>query len=461
MRRYFFLIFFCWLLPYLVHGQDLPYNFTAEFKTGAAIEGTLPFWHYANQWGEVDPSGANTILKTGFTKRFFENSDRWDLELGTELISRYSKNPTAFFKQLYSKLDYSIFRLQVGRYEDITGNVNKTLSMGSMSFSGNATPLPKVKVSIPEFQPLPLTGGYIKIRGAWGHGWMENDRYTRKALLIEQYGYARIGGDLPLNLIGGLHHFSFWGGNNRSFGNIPETLDDFFNVAFALGEGGQDAPPVDQAYFLGDHKGYWDFGAEINLQRIKINLYRQFILEDKDNVKLKSPQDGLYGVSVENKNGELLQAFLWEFLYTKWQNGPIFDVPENGRGGIGGRDNYYNHSTYRSGWTYFGNTIGTPLLFPRGDGLGIANNRVVAHHWGMEGALSSVQDYQLMVTYSRNYGTYNNPIEPRKDSYSIITSTDYRPERWDNISFSASLAADFRELHGSNLGLMLGISWNY
>lgn len=459
MRRYLLLLLLCLLVPYWAHGQEAAFDYAIEFKSAAATDGELPFWLYANRWGTVDPTSANAILNAQVSKTFLRDSDLWDLEVGAELTSRYSKNPAAFFKQLYAKVGLGIFKLEIGRFEDITGNVCKPLSMGSMSFSGNATPLPKVKFSIPDYQPLPLTGGFIEIRGAWGHGWMEESRYVSNAYLIEQYGYARIGGDLPIHLIGGIHHFAFWGGKNHEFGQIPQSLNDYFNVALALGAGGEDAPPRDQSYFLGDHKGYWDFGAEIDLEPLKISLYKQFILEDKDNVKLKSPQDGLYGLSVENKGGKLVKAFLWEFLYTKWQNGP--SCPGCGpRGGSGGQDNYYNHATYQSGWTYFGNTIGTPLLFPRDDGLGIANNRVVAHHLGLMGRLSDVQDYKLMVTYSRNYGTYQNPIEPRLDGYSFLASTSYQPERWENLSFNASLAADFGELHGQNLGVMFGVSFS-
>lgn len=447
------------LIPLLSYGQESPFDYSVELKTAVSANGELPFWLYANQWGEVDPSGANAILNTKLSKSFFEQSERWNAEVGTELTSRYSKNSAAFFKQLYGQIDYRALRLEVGRFEDITGNVYKPLSMGSMSFSGNATPLPKIKLSIPEYQPLPLTKGFIEIRGAWGHGWMEEGRYTSNALLIEQYGYTRIGGDLPVNLIGGIQHFAFWGGTSPSFGPLPKSLNDYFNVALALGEGGEDAPVGDQQYFLGDHKGYWDFGAEIDLNQFHVNLYRQFILEDKDGVKFKSPQDGLYGISVERENVDFFKAFIWEFLYTKWQNGPIKDIGSGGRGGIGGRDDYYNHRGYRSGWTYFDNTIGTPLFYPRGDGLGIANNRVVAHHWGLEGEFFSYLDYKTMFSYSRNYGTYFGPIDPRLDSYSVTVSASYQPKHWNSISLTTSLAADFGELHGRNLGLMVGVTW--
>jgi hypothetical protein len=289
---------------------------------------------------------------------------------------------------------------------------------------------------------------------------MEDERYTPNTYLIEQYGYARFGGDLPVNLVGGLHHFAYWAGNSPDFGRQPQSLDDYINVALALGKVAEGATVNDNQYFLGDHKGYWDFGMEIDLQPVKIELYKQFILEDKDNVKFKAAQDGLYGFSVENKNGNLIDHFLWEFLYTKFQNGPVLDAGPDGRGGVGGKDNYYNNYLYKSGWTYFGNTIGTPLLYPSTERPGIANNRIVAHHWGIEGQLSSIQQYRLMFTYSRNYGTYDHPIDPRSDSYSLLASSRYEPPAWEAISLQATIGADFGELHGRNIGLMVGLTWS-
>ncbi|MDZ7681622.1 MAG: hypothetical protein U5J63_07935 [Fodinibius sp.] len=96
MRRYLLLSLTCLLIPVWAQAQDVPFNISAEFKTAAATNGELPFWLYANQWGEVDPSGANAILNTEISKTLFQDSDRWDLEFGAELTSRVSESPSYF-----------------------------------------------------------------------------------------------------------------------------------------------------------------------------------------------------------------------------------------------------------------------------------------------------------------------------------------------------------------------------
>ena len=83
---------------------------------------------------------------------------------------------------------------------------------------------------------------------------------------------------------------------------------------------------------------------------------------------------------------------------------------------VGGADNYFNNSGYRSGWTYYGRTIGLPLFFPAGTHagtwtgsgvtLGVENNRIRAHHIGIAGKLFRRAPYKLMLTYSQNYGIY-------------------------------------------------------
>jgi hypothetical protein len=63
-----------------------------------------------------------------------------------------------------------------------------------------------------------------------------------------------------------------------------------------------------------------------------------------------------------------------------------------------GRDNYYNHSIYRTGWSYGGMSIGTPLFINQaraaayghkpGTDQHIVSNRVLAGHFGFKGEIS-------------------------------------------------------------------------
>ena len=75
-------------------------------------------------------------------------------------------------------------------------------------------------------------------------------------------------------------------------------------------------------------------------------------------------QDGLNGISLENKNTAAIlfrwKKFLFEFLYTKNQAGepwsPSYTSPY---------EPYYNHGQYIQGWSYKGVGLGTPFITPR------------------------------------------------------------------------------------------------
>src|SRR5699024_6824988 len=143
--------------------------------------------------------------------------------------------------------------------------------------------------------------------------------------------------------------------------DAPDSFKDFWRVFLAL-SGDKRALPSGQIYVLGDHRGIWDTGFNLTLSDIKFTVYRQFIYDDKDGLLFERLRDGLLGVSAElpGKKQQIVTAFLWEYLNTKWQGGPA--CPGNERGGPGGCENYYNNSVYRTGWAYLGKTIGNPLF---------------------------------------------------------------------------------------------------
>lgn len=61
-------------------------------------------------------------------------------------------------------------------------------------------------------------------------------------------------------------------------------------------------------------------------------------------------QDGMYGVEVTLPKNRFVSTFVGEYLYTKYQSGPIYyDHSPEISDHIGGRDDYYNHGTY-VGW---------------------------------------------------------------------------------------------------------------
>ena len=94
--------------------------------------------------------------------------------------------------------------------------------------------------------------------------------------------------------------------------------------------------------------------------------------------------DGLYGVFVDfKKNKSILNSVLLEFTYTKTMS----NIPRS----ASGPDNYFNNGIYKSGWTYHGNTIGSPYFTPKPiddgitSGVIVGDNRFAAFNIGANG----------------------------------------------------------------------------
>lgn len=464
------------LITFSVQAQETQkktFNYGLEITGMASSDETQPFWFYNNKRGTVDPDSPGGLATLHFQKHIMDRSG-FDYGFGATFVKRFSEDEAFFFPQLYGRLSYGAFQLSGGRFFEHTGSVNESLSMGSLAISPNATPLPKIKFGIPEYTPIPLTNRFVEVKGSIAHGWFEEDRVVEKAWLHEKSAYIRFGGDFAFKPYAGLIHQVTWAGETDTGGDIGDSFADFMNVFFAL-SGSEDAPVSDQIYKQGDHRGVWDFGFNLSLSNVHINVYRQFIYNDKDGLKLQNPEDGLLGVGIEMPSDDpsLITGFLWEYLYTKNQSGPL--CPRNERDEVGGCDDYYNNSFYRSGWTYKGKTIGNPLFLPvNAPGItqpsfdaGITNNRIVAHHFGLEGDLSSTVAYKLLATWSRNYGVYDNirlyqnpgptDFNSVPEQWSVLAKFSYQPAAFRSLELNASFAGDFGELYKDRVGIMLGI----
>ena len=155
-----------------------------------------------------------------------------------------------------------------------------------------------------------------------------------------------------------------------------------------------------------------------------------------------------------------MQALVYEFLHTKDQSGPKHTVDGEV---VGGNDNYFNHFIYRSAWSYHNYTIGTPLITspilkePIHYYHNTRNNRVLAHHIGLEGFIAAEITYRGLFTYSRNYGTFNEPFDEPLDQLSGMLELT-RPLPWYGLDASITIAADKGRMYGNNYGVMLNLS---
>lgn len=420
-----------------------------------------PFWIQSNRNGVYSAEGSQILsrFKTVGSEHITPNINVF---YGAELVARPGEESSIWFNQGFIKLHTYGIELAAGRFENRSPIHNERLSIGSLGVSGNSTPIPQVRIGFVDWTSLPFTQDFIQIKGRIAHGWLGSNRTTDDVLYHEKVGHARIGGNLPLNLYGGLAHYAVWGGNNNPrFGNLPSSGKDFWRVFLATG-GDDTAPPGEEDYMLGDHLGAWDFGFFLELDDINVKAYRQFPLETKDNLKFKSPQDALTGISLsfDDNLGIPFTEVVYEYLYTKWQDGPLREnTGPNQRDEFRGNENYYNHTIYTTGWVYEGRTIGNALFTPRLDNQGVSNNRILAHHIGVSSMIHNTKII-TRTTFSRNSGTWIYPFDSPKTQWSFSAGIEspftYRDQQFILLT---EAAFDNGSLLGNQLGLLLGIRW--
>ncbi len=457
--------------PQAVWGQGAPDNAEIELRGVGAACGTVPFWLHANTDGLVDPISSGMLLR-GRVERTVESEGRWGFGYGSELVGRVSANETLFFPTLYATARYGFLKLRIGRKAEVIGTVGKSLTSGSLGQSRNATPIPKVVLSTDGYTAVPFTEQWIELKGRYADGLLPDRRHIEDAYLHQKTFYLRTGTPSPVQVYGGLVHNAMWGGTDPDWGRLPQSFNDYVRTVVAL-SGADDAPRGERIYIQGDHFGVIDFGLSVDIGLLKARAYRHFIYEDRDNLKFKSPQDGLFGVELaDTRSGRWIDRVVYEHLYTKWQNGPVKPDPQNPRGGAGGRDDYYTHFIFNDGWTLYGRTAGSPLItsFPREDGRsGIENNRVVGHHLGVAGHVGALE-YRVLATYTRNYGRYDLEeraleddgeyrFQPPLEQASFLVEAQVPWPSRPQLQVSGAVGLDVGALYEQSIGARLGLSY--
>lgn len=421
-----------------------------------------PFWLISNREGRFLPEQHAAGLSLSLFSRP-DTSTNLRYGYGLELFGRFSDNSNAHIHQAYAFIQWKeLLQFRVGRWADVVGSREPGLSSGSIIWTANARPMTQLEIRTPDYIDIPLTFGYLEVKGRMSHGWFEQERYVEGVWMHHKNIYFRLGGKLPVNLSYGFNHYAQWAGQSPDF-NLPfaSDLDAFYRIFFnrAADEGDPATPPGWGSNKYGNTLGSRSYGIDIEFGSTETGLYMQDIFDDGSGLKRRNFPDGLWG-SYFRLTGEkrLLQAVVYEFLYTKHQSGPTHNDPDGNV--VGGNDNYFNHGYYQSGWTLHGFTIGTPLLtspiFNDPANHRLVNTRVLAHHVGFEGWFSDRTSYRSLITYSRNYGMHHRPFEPPIDQLSLMLELIRRLPA-HGIELGVTLAADAGRMYGDNLGVMISV----
>jgi|TARA_R100000388_G_scaffold67871_2_gene49075 hypothetical protein len=479
-------------------GQIKKPDLSISSQNLVSVKGYQPIWLTANRNGKFDSFSRYNSAWSFSLESVLDNNKTFDYSYGAEVLVRGADQSELYIHQGYVRLKGGVFRLDAGRIEQTFGEHLKGLSSGSLLISNNTTPIPMVNISMPEYETIPFTNGLLKLRGNLLHGWLEDSRYVTDVYLHQKSLYLQAGFDhWPLQAYGGMVHAVQWGGNSPQYGKLPSSISDYTRIFFARG-GGSSSPRGESINALGNHLGIWDFGLKGEVEKWNFKLYWQHYFEDSSGMEFQNIGDGLFGIGVLTQKKQFITGVLVEYIRTINQSGAgLHDKPgdvsfcteENCGYKYGGRDNYYNNSIYRSGWSYNGNILGNPLMLtthqisvylPDSEIYQpfVENNRIAAHHMGIEGYVSSQLNYRLLATYTLHHGNYSganfgqewgskDPANNRKDytfypaleQWNFLLEMNYDPLTLQNVSFKTGLALDTGQVT-NNLGLIIGVTWN-
>ncbi len=462
-------VFFLLLCANILVAQEKNYNTKEDGKGGYSYstdlgfqlssKDTMPFWLQANKFGLLP--NENAVLWNAEIKKEFAPEKRLDWTFGVMGTTSLGSKAKVKLRDYYVGGRYGKLRLFIGAKADAIQFDGLSSSNGSFIMSSNARPYPKISFEMP-YTDIPYTKGILQFKGAFSEGIMYDNRYVDKPHVHHKNLYLRAkrGG---FSLAVGMNHYAQWGGTSPRFGKLPSSLGAYRDVFFALDDSKYDqiAASFDHNR-VGNHLGMLDVRFQYKATNFDLEFYRQVIFEDHSGQNLKN-RDALNGIYItRKKENAWLESFLFEYYYTKYQSGDKIGKKPGEDKLYTGRDNYFNQSVYKSGWTSYGYTIGTPFftaLHGKDYALGVSNNRISALHGGVFGYIANKYPYRAMLSYTDNLGTYYTPIDKQQVSGYFEMSI---PVKINNLPLNITwgIAADKGEYFEDNWGTFIKISTN-
>lgn len=320
--------------------------------------------------------------------------------------------------RLYFGLGWKNLHLDIGMRDREYDFAGLSLSGGDLAYSGNARNLPGYNLHT-DYIWLPFRRKVMAFKANFADYAMWDHRYVSHTLVHNQSLYLKVRPFRRLDISLGLEMWSQWGGYSPEYGEQPDSFKDYLRILVGA-NGGADAVGGDRINVLGNHLGRELFRLDWYADRFTVTFQHDIPFDDKSGMRFQNFPDGVNTLALSFKDRrKWVTDILYEFVYTKNQSGPMHDRPateeeiqENGGQTytiLGGEDNYFNNGVYRSGWTYHGMTIGLPLAVPmyrddNGIVMGIASNRIVAHHFGIRGVAADKVPYKFLFTWSRQSG---------------------------------------------------------
>ena len=456
MKKCILLFLLCFISVYSLKSQSKDLRYSIKTSAGFSSDITLPFWLVANQYGSV-PDSDYGLLNTSVFKTFDTPDTLFDISYKANVTGFIAQENKLLLNELYLGVRFKNILLDIGAKNDAIAWHNLSSSNGSIIKSNNARAMPGVTIKTNNYVTLPFAKSWLQVKGNFAHYFMDDTRFVDNTNLHHKSLHIKTSLSPVFEIIAGLDHYAQWGGTSPQFGPQPSSFKDYIKVVFGA-EGGDNATANDQFNALGNHIGAYILQFNYQGQKANYNFYYSHPFEDTSGREMTNWQDGLYGVFIDfKKQKAAITHLLAEFTYTK----NMSNIPVS----ISGADNYFNNGIYKSGWTYHGNTIGSPYFTTEPvdanditNGVIVGDNRFAAFNLGANGYVKWLP-YKIMLSHTTYYGWFNQEYEQYPVQISGILDIVIPQDKF-NLPFdvAACFAFDAGSYRPKNFGAFLSIT---
>jgi hypothetical protein len=499
----------------LLTGFSLTLQAQTEVRTEAQYSATsgdhTPLWLNANKYGLSSLNTSNGYVRAGlFHSMEADSAKRWAIGYGADVAIASGYTSTLVVQQAYADIRWLKGLLTIGSKEQPMELKNQELSSGSQTLGINARPIPSVRLSLPNYWTVPYTRGWLGIKGHIAYGMQTDDNWqkdfsaefskrTEHAKIHTKAGYLRIGKEgKPISVELGLEMACQYGGTTYTINPYPtvpgtremvaiKNKDGVSGMVKALIPGGGEVGEGVYDNASGNHLGSYLLRVNMDYDKWYLGLYADHFFEDHSQMffldydgygqgdeynewkesrwLVYDLKDMMLGAELKLKDWKWVNNFVVEYIYTKYQSGPIYhDRTRYLSDHIAGRDNYYNNYM-QTGWQHWGQVMGNPLyrspLYNDNQTIEVANNRFWAWHFGLSGDPTDALHYRVLATWQRGWGTYDAPLPEPERNMSLLAEAEYRFSEQHQLagwSVKAAFGLDHGGLLGNNTGGQLTIS---
>lgn len=448
-------------------------------------------------------TSARTLLLEGAVAKPMDYDRRGDFGFGVDLITdgasaveyeRYNSAGREWFlhscrpssarvQQIYAEGRWRSLFASLGMKEREPILVNPRLSSGDLMMSGNARPMPELRIGFSDFVDMPFTGGFLQVQMEVAVGKRMDDKWLRNHYNYFNYylsqgewmNYKRIyfrsdPSRVFSAMIGIQAVCEFWGSASMyRDGEVWETrvrrktLGSFLRSIIPNGDGRE-------GFCEGNHLGSLDVSGLYRLRSgASLKAYLSWPMEDGSGFGKLNGWDGLWGLEYRAAQRGWLNGLVIEYLNFTNHSGHIHlnpaDWPEDFHrfpGHVSGSDDYYNHVDYNS-YAYFGQSIGTPAMmapiYNRDGYMRFVGNVMRGFHLAFEGSISENLDYIAKCSYRKAWGSgYMSLVSPIHLA-SFMVGADWRLPRTKGLKLNAQIEVDRGTMPGNAFGVALGLRW--